>query len=159
MLLPAVVVVHLAAVALLVDAVRRLPSRGGPKRTELVLSASLFPPALLRAPQELIREEIGAIEPTVIRRAVLSAGTFLDSARVELARLEAGTAGALGETRRAAFLRLASGAGLSPEQLTAARTSPDPNAASWCPWCLGDYRPGFTVCPSCGVDTVPYATR
>jgi hypothetical protein len=162
---PLIGVVHVVTVATLYLAHSRLYPAAGGARLELLVPAALFPPLLLRGRQDLLRSATADYHPAALAALVLDAPALEDLLRRELARLDRALAAAaeratatarLVEAEREALLDLAAQCGLAGE-LSVPRARRDPEAGSYCPLCLSDFRPGFGRCAPCDAATVAYA--
>ena len=160
--------VHLASLAAMVLVERRLPDPA-PGLAERVVVCALFPPALLRAPTELVSERLTAFHPATVAAALMPRERFDDFLRREIAEVDNPSWSRHGgsevpeERERREFLAmLRSGLMSLVGQLgddarrLAGRRGLDPAAASYCPLCFGEYRDEGGSCQACGVDTVSY---
>ena len=159
--LAAIAAVHVVALGLLYRADRFLRPERSAERFESLLTAALYPPALLRAPQELVRDATSGFHPAVVCSALMPRSVFVSRLRQMLASLDtprgAAREGLLSpaqEKRR--LVALARERGLTPRELRLPRSRDDVSAASYCEACLSDFRPGFDRCVVCGVPTRPY---
>ena len=170
LLLP-LLAVHVASLVAMVLVERRLPDPA-PGLAERVVVCALFPPALLRAPVELVSERLAAFHPATVAAALMPRERFDDFLRREIAEIDNpawsrhGGSEAPDERERGEFLAvLRSGLTSLLGQLgdDASRLSDrrglDPAAAGYCPLCYGEYRDGGGSCRACGVDTVSYPPR
>ena len=159
--LPLIALLHLACFALLVHSARRFdPARTG-GRFELLLSCLLYPPAMLRAPQDLVRGQLSPFHRMTVRGALLDRAVFADHIRSALACLA--REHSIPRRRRAKLTRqellaLAADRGLGLPELESPRPRTDPTAASYCPVCFAEYREGFWSCVDCQIGTVGYAS-
>ena len=167
LLLP-LLAVHLASLVAMVLVERRLPDPA-PGLTERAVVCALFPPALLRAPVELVSERLAAFHPATVAAALLPRERFDGFLQREIAEIDnplwsrhGGCEVAEEPERREFLAALRSGLmslvgqlGDEAPRLTV-RRGLDPTAASYCPLCLGEYRDAGRSCQACGVDTVSY---
>ncbi len=162
LLAPSLLVIHLLATFCIYRAHRRLQLGPAGERWELILAAALFPPALLRAPQELRSAAVAEHHPAALASVVLTSAAFADYLRYELALLarceEDGELGWEGEVIEAQLVSLGEEAGISRTELLATRPRDDPSASGYCPLCLGDYRRGVARCRECQSRIVAYGT-
>jgi hypothetical protein len=155
--LPLLGSVHAACIALVFRAHRRIAPAARSARFDLVLSAGLFPPAMLTAPKALLAEAFAGLHPLATAAVLLAPADFASFARRERARLDARARA--GDA--AAALERAGLDAIGREldfDLAAPPPRADPQAASYCPRCFSDFRPGFGACSDCGVATVAYPT-
>ena len=78
---------HLASLVAVVLVERRLPDPT-PGLAERVVVCALFPPALLRAPVELVSERLAAFHPATVAAALLPRERFDDFLRREIAAVD-----------------------------------------------------------------------
>ena len=148
--LPVLGAVHAVAVWLAFRCHRRLFPDQRRERGEELAMAALYPPALLRLPQRWVDAAVAGFHPLALARSVWPAEAWHEAWCRELAWL------ALREPwrgpERAALLQAA------PPEVRDAPPRPqrDPTAASYCPVCLDDFRPGFERCRACQATTVVY---
>lgn len=153
--LPLLGVLHAACIALVFRAHRRIAPAARSARFDLVLATGLFPPAMLAAPKALLAEAFAGVHPIAAAAVLLAPADFAAFARRERARLE--WAARAGDP----FARLER-AGLDAigRELALDLAGPpphaDPEAASYCPRCFSDFRPGYVACAECEVATVAY---
>ena len=148
---PSYLVLHVALLALLGRAHRRLrPGRGD--LFEVLFSAALYPPLLLRSAAELRRQALGGFHPAAVAAEILPRSAALDFLRAELAR-------ARGERERGAILGVVARLGSSEEALFAPPAPSDPFARSYCPTCRIEYRLDAGVCIDCDVALRPLAAE
>lgn len=163
--LPAIAALHATGVVALLLASRGL-AEAPSERFERILVGALYPPALLRAPADLVNDRLARFHPVVVASLVLrppALKRLLQVARAEYAhpewRRHQGRS-VPEETERGAFLlQLKSRVEEAARQL-AIDLQPvrqDPSAARVCPLCLFEYRPGFNRCSACGVPTQPFS--
>lgn len=166
--LPLLVACHLASLVALVVAELRYPHPALGLGERLFICA-LFPPALLRAPVELVSEHVAAFHPATAAAALLDREAFDEFLRRETAEVEhppwsrhersmVPDAEERIEFSSLLHSRLMS---LTEQRGGEARPLPgrqrlDATARSYCPLCLGDYRARSVDCPDCGVASVPY---
>lgn len=169
--LPALGVVHVGGVTALFLAHRKVAPHDRAGRLQEIFSAAAFPPSLWTSPA-LIRSELAApYHPAALAHALLARPAFVDVLRGELALLERRAADerargdpdpnelALLGLEHGALLDFAAARGVEAGECAAPRARRDPEAASHCPVCLADYRPGFAWCPDCRVPTLAYDDR
>jgi hypothetical protein len=155
--LPLLGIVHAACIALVFRAHRRIARTARSARFDLVLSAGLFPPAMLAAPKALLAEAFAGLHPLAAAAVLLAPADFASFARRERAQLDArARAGDAAAALERAGLD-AIGRELDVD-LVAPPPHADPQAASYCPRCFSDFRPGFGACADCEVATVAYPT-
>jgi hypothetical protein len=169
-ILPALGLSHVAALAGLWLAERRLDTPRADRAGRFVVAA-LFPPALLRLPCELVTAQLATFHP-----ATLAAVSLPRARSGRVLRAELGAAAhpywrrhgrhdgedlaardAYAARLHAGIARLAEEIGLAPEAIRPAPLPHEDAGPSYCPVCLDEYRPGFRACGECGVDTVAAA--
>lgn len=139
---PAYLALHLALLVLLGRAHGTLrPDEGD--RFEVLLSAALYPPLLLRGAAELKRQALVGFHPAAVAAEVLPREEALDFLRGELGR-------ATDAPERAAILSVVTRLDSSEEALFAPPERSDPLARSYCPGCRTEYRLGEGECVDCG---------
>lgn len=167
--LPLILACHAASLLALLVAERRSPHRAEGLAERLVTCA-LFPPSLLRAPAEMVSEEVATFHPAAAAAALLEREAFEEFLRREIAEVEHPPWSRHGgqevpeASQRLEFLSALRSRLLSlPEQLggealpLGEHQRRDPTAESFCPLCLADFRAGLAHCLDCGIDSVPYA--
>jgi hypothetical protein len=153
--LPLLGVVHAACIALVFRAHRRLAPAARSARFDLVLATGLFPPAMLAAPKALLAEAFAGVHPLAAAAVLLAQADFASFARRERALLDArARAGDAAAALERAGLDVI-GRELELD-LVAPPPHADPQAASYCPRCFSDFRPGYAACADCEVATVAY---
>lgn len=158
---PVLALAHVASLAIMLRAHRRLFPADGGQRFEDVLAAALYPPALLRARARMQIEILGRFHPAVHAAARLEGEerrTFLraEVARLELA-LQRGDATLIAPLEHEALNHLLSTCGESREALFAAMPAPGkPGEGSYCPICSAEYLMASGTCVDCGATLVPY---
>lgn len=166
---PLLLSAHVAALILLHASHRRLFPRAAGERFELLASAALYPPALLRAREALLRAQLAGFQPAAAAAALLPRDRCLGFLRRELAHLEYPRGRRAAADRaarepwvaaaREALLRAGESAGLEASAILAPREASGPDAASYCPVCQDEFFAGHARCTACGVETLPCAPR
>jgi hypothetical protein len=154
---PVIGLAHLVSLVLLHRAQARIDPEGRVERWEHFFVAALFPPALLRAPQSLVNQAMVSFHPLALALRFRKREVWIEGLRRDLVRLERqAERSAQGQAESEALLAFAKRHGVSRETLFVPRHREDPLAASYCPLCLDDFRPGFERCQGCGVETIAY---
>lgn len=149
---------HAWGVLLAARAHRRLRPGGASDLWEWLSVCALYPPALLRARHDLVTDACDGYASMSIRAAFQARERFVDQWRREQARLGRAAAGMeCVRARRALLEALRVEQEIGRDEIEAPRPRSDASAASYCPACLSDYRPGFDRCRECELDTVRYA--
>ncbi len=156
--LPVLGLLHLACIALVLRAHRRIAPGARSARFDLVLATGLFPPALLAAPKALLAEAFASVHPIAAAAVLLAPLDFAGFARRERARIEgaARDGDACAVVERAGLDAICRELDLDPK---APPPHADPAAASYCPRCFSDFRSGYGACADCEVATVAYPAR
>lgn len=119
------------------------------RRVERWISSALFPPALLRTPNELVAQRLAEFHPATAAAAILEEHAFVQMLRKEIGRL------ALDRGSAEPLLSLCEQRGIDRSRVLApARVGP--GAASYCPVCLDEFLVERGHCDGCGVDSVAY---
>jgi hypothetical protein len=163
--LPAIGAVHLTSVVALGFAQRRAlpPSR---RRRERLVGSALFPPALLRAPAELVAARLVAFHPATAAAALLGEDAFVRMLRSELGRLDLRAAGpptgpaadgraAWRRGVREGLLSLCEQRGIDRGHVLAP-VRVEPGAKSYCPVCLDEFLVVRAQCRGCGAASIAY---
>lgn len=162
--LPFVVAFHTATLVALAMAHRRLmPDRGG-ERVELLISAALYPPALLRGLQELCDTACSTFHPAVLAATLTDEPARRGHLRSELARLvylegaarENDDCPSLATLEYRALLGLLAEIGEDPTALLRPPQREDASARYFCPACLAEYRRRAGACTDCGIALEAY---
>ena len=148
--LPLIGALHLGTLATLWLSERRFEPRPH-GRLERWIGSALFPPALFRTPSDLVSQRLAGFHPATAAAALLDEDAFVRVLRKEIGRLESAAG------QRDAMLGLCEQLGIERTRVTApARVAPD--AASFCPLCLDEFRIERGHCPGCGADSIAYPT-
>ncbi len=172
--LPLLGMLHLMTLAALYRAHRKLDKGGWSELAETMIVCALFPPALLRTPQNLFNASMAGFHPAAWAQLLLDRAGLLRFVQRELALLRYAAPGAADPTavadlavwldrdhssvETAALEALAAECGFSRSELAAPRSSPDPQAVSYCQLCDGEYLEGVGTCVQCQVPTRRCAT-
>jgi hypothetical protein len=172
--LPLLGALHLVTLAALYRAHRKLNKSEWTDLAELMIVCALFPPALLRTPQNLLNASITGFHPAAFAQLLLDRAGFLRFVQRELALLRYSAHGVADPTaveerdevldkgrlsiEALALEALAAESGFSWADLVAPHSSSDPQAASYCQLCGGEYLEGVTRCVQCQVPTRRCAT-
>jgi hypothetical protein len=158
--LPAYFALHVANVAALAFAHRRLLPAAAAERFEQILGAALYPPLLLRSTHALRIDILGHAHPAAIAVVLLPTADALNFLRLELGRLRYGTAAHtnLSECEERLVAELAGELDVTPESLMAAPERGDQRALSYCPVCQAEYRLGSGECTDCRVPLQAFAS-
>jgi hypothetical protein len=146
---PGYLALHLAGMVLLVRAHRRLRPSAAGERFEAIFAATLYPPLLLRAAQDLRRRELSGFHPAAVAVAALPGDAALECLRGWITR-------ARSERERAGITGLIERLGSSTEQLLVAPARCDPLAKSYCASCRTEYRLASGCCSDCGAHLEPF---
>lgn len=157
---PGLLLLHLFAWVCAILATHRLDVTAFRLLVGDLMTALLYPPALLRLPALIVDGATAGFHPLAWSRTI---GTDIEASRTwrrELAWLEARAkkspdqAHWLLAARDA--IRLA-----QPDAFWAMGPMPsiDPNAESYCPVCLDEFRSGFEVCEACETPTLRFLPR
>lgn len=147
---------HLTCWLLLIRALRRLPAEGREPTFEMLATTLLFPPSLLRAPQDLLRGQLAVFHPAAAT-ALVDPEHRLAWLQRDLARVEADAPADPGrKLERDRILALAAAHGVTEACLRRPRENDDPIARSYCPVCGADYRVPRIECHDCHLATVAY---
>ena len=163
---PAILALHASGVVALVLASRRM-AESPSERFERALVGALYPPALLRASIDMVNDRLARFHSLTIASVVLDPRDLrrvLQVARADYAHPEWRRHQPYPvpeASERGAFLTQ-----LQTRVIAVARqleidlrpVRRDPAAASVCPLCLFDYRPGFDRCEACGIPTQPFGS-
>jgi hypothetical protein len=162
----AIAILHPATLFALVRAHRKLHPEPRGELFEQLLSATLYPPLLLRAHSELRVDLLGDFHPAVAAAALLPQAERLRFLRAEVLRLESsaavstGTAGGpvdeIPELELRALLELLTECGETREGLMKPPRKDDELARAYCPMCAADYIRPDGPCADCGVELVTY---
>lgn len=162
---PAIAALHASGVVALLLASRGL-AEAPSVRFERVFAGALYPPVLLRAAVDMVSDRLVRFHPLTVASVALRPREL----RRVLQVARAGYAHPvwqrhqrdeiLEEVEREAFLaRLQTRveALARRQEIDLGLERHDPTAASACPLCLFEYRPGFDHCAACGVPTRAFA--
>ncbi len=150
---------HVAGVGLAFRAHRRLHPDWRGDRLEQTWMAALYPPALLRMPQRLVEDSVAGFHPLALARGLWPEATWREALVREVYRLarRARRDDSISEGCARERTILIHCAGFADEsEVSAPRPRIDPTAASYCPVCLDDFRPGHDHCSPCGIETIAY---
>jgi hypothetical protein len=158
---------HVASLVAFVRAHRKLRPQERGALAEALLSAALYPPALLRARHELATRSLGSFHPAVVAAAVLPDRARRCFLRGELVRAQYAAAEAeraqqtvgLAELELGALRELLEEAGESEARLLEPPERSDPRARAYCPACLGEYRRASGACNDCRLPLAPLPGR
>lgn len=129
-------------------------------QTVLVMIPTILSPVTaIHVVKKLTREIYTRFDYAAVAAALLPSEAFQSAMREELLQI----AYAKGEKQNAevkefwslrekALLALLAKTEIRMEQLLAPPKRQDPSAASYCPLCLSEYRPGVEKCADCGID-------
>jgi hypothetical protein len=151
--LPLLAALHVAALVLAWRAHRALLPDARGDRFETLLAASLFPPHLLRLPQRIVLNAVGAPRTELAAAALLGG----DARSALLRRLLAEREHAGGASDD--VLAAAAQAGLGEAELRRPPARVDSLSAAYCPVCLAEYRAGFDTCADCRARLVAFSAR
>jgi hypothetical protein len=139
---PGYLVLHAVTLLLLARAYADLQSGAG-DRFEVLFSAALYPPLLLRSAADLRRKALAGFHPAAVAAEVLPRESALDFLRAELSTC---TDARERDELAAVVTRL----GSTWEELFAPPEPSDPLALSYCPACRTEYRVEKGACVDCG---------
>ena len=146
--LPVFGALQIGTLAALYATERRIVPRPA-RRVERWISSALFPPALFRTPNELVAQRLAGFHPATAAAAILEEEAFVRMLRQEIGRLASDT------PSTGPLLSLCEQRGIVRSRVLApARVGPD--AASYCPLCLDEFRVERGHCAGCGVVSVAY---
>jgi len=157
---PIVVIGHVTLFGVLVRSVRALAIDYA--RLELLLPALLYPPALLRARNDLARRQLSRFHPAAHAAQLLETGALREFLRREFARLDhprgSATVGPVAAAERAGLCDLLYELEIPESELLAGPTRRSPDAAHYCPVCLDEFMPDGERCRTCDVPLLDYAS-
>jgi hypothetical protein len=139
---PGYLVLHGATLLLLARAHAVLQSGAG-DRFEVLFSAALYPPLLLRSAADLRRKALAGFHPAAVAAEVLPLASALDFLRAELS-----TCADVRE--RDELAAVVTRLGCTWEELFAPPETSDHLALSYCPACRTEYRVEDGACVDCG---------
>lgn len=166
--LPLLGAFHLVTLAALYRAHRKVNKSGWIDLAELMIVCALFPPALLRTPQNLLGASVTGFHPAAFAQLLLDRASFLRFVQREVALLRYSAHGVAEPTavepdewldksrlgvEALALEALAAESGFSWADLVAPHSSSDPQAVSYCQLCDGEYLQGVSTCVQCQVPT------
>lgn len=137
-------------------AARKLAPLNSRQLGPLVLPRLLLPVAAIHMLRELTKDMYSGLDYLAVAALLLPPSAFRSLARVELKRVMRASAAAVApdlkefwELRERAVSALLERKALNQAELVRTLVQRDPSAASYCPGCLAQYRPGFSVCSDC----------
>jgi hypothetical protein len=146
--LPAIGALHVGTLATLMATEWRY-KRCSHGRIDRWISSVLFPPALFRTPADLLAQRLAGFHPATVAAALLDEAAFVRVLRTEIGRLE------VAARPCESMLGLCEQLGIDRRRVTApARV--DPDAESFCPRCLDEFRVERGHCLGCDADSIPY---
>jgi hypothetical protein len=148
LVLPVIGAIHASTLATLFLVERRLDPRPD-GRLERWVGGALFPPALLRAPADLLAQRLAGFHGATAAAALLDEVAFVRVLRREVGRL--GPDGGLRES----LLSLCDQLGIDRKRVTAPPRIA-PGARSYCPVCLDEFLVEKGRCYGCGADAIAY---
>jgi hypothetical protein len=148
--LPALGVLHVAALVSFVLAHRRLAPGEAGALLESLLAASLYPPILLRSCNEFALERALCFHPATVACVALPREKALARLRTELLRCRSeGDESWLASREGEGLSALAAAMGESSASLFAAPSREDGWALAFCPACHVEYRRASGACTDC----------
>lgn len=130
------------------------------ERLSEVLTAFLFPPALLRARHDIVQAALCGVHPVAIAAVMLEEEPLRQYLAGELAHLDGlrrERRSTLLEVERRGVLEIARALGWSEADLRSPRRRRDPEAASYCPHCDAEFVAVRDGCPSCRSRILAYS--
>ncbi len=133
------------------------------RRLSLLLSLLFSPVTAIHIAPALTKYKFARFDALALSAVLLKADDFAQLMKRELLTLSC----SLGKTvnkdllnalalRRDNLMALLSSAGLSELEVFSPQVRIDPDAASYCPFCEAEFRPGIRQCPDCEFDLKSY---